>query len=111
LDDELDWPPPDARLLSALWRAEGHLERGEYATAAHTLEHVLALGERELVRGLYHLAAAGYKARDGDRRRAMRQLAHARRRLAPFLPAHSDVEVASLLDLVADEVESEPGQP
>jgi hypothetical protein len=105
MDDELDWPPPDARLTSALWRAEGHLERGEYATAAHTLEHVLALGERELVRGLYHLAAAGYKARNGDRKRALRQLAHARRRLAPFLPVHSEVELAAALDLVEREIE------
>jgi hypothetical protein len=104
VDDELDWPPPDARLRSALWRAEGHLERGEYPAAARTLEDVLALGERELVRGLYHLAAAGYKARCGERERALRQLGHARRRLARFLPAHSEVDLAGLLGVVEREV-------
>jgi hypothetical protein len=104
VDDELDWPPPTARLRSALWRAEGHLERGEYPAAARTLEDVLALGERDLVRGLYHLAAAGYRARRGERERALRQLAHARRRLAPFLPVHSEVDVATLLACVERDV-------
>jgi hypothetical protein len=104
VDDEPDWPPPQARLRSALWRAEGHLERGEYAAAARTLEDVLALGERDLVRGLYHLAAGGYKARSGDRTRALRQLVHARRRLAPFLPARSEVDLAALLAAVEREI-------
>lgn len=53
--------------------------------------------ERELVRGLLHLAAAGYKRADGDERGAERQLAHARRRLAGFLPEASGVDVTGLL--------------
>ena len=60
-DDE--WPPPDARYRSALWRAEGHIERGEWGRAADALEDILGLGDDEVVRGLLHLAAAGYRSR------------------------------------------------
>ena len=69
-EHEDEWPPPDARYRSALWRAEGHLERGEWGRAAVTLEDVLGLGDDQLVRGLLHLAAAGYRSQDGDRERA-----------------------------------------
>ena len=103
---EDDWPPPDARYRSALWRAEGHLERGEWAHAANTLDDVIGVGDDELVRGLRHLAAAGYRARGGDRVRARRQLEHARSRLAPYLPEHEEVDVEALLELVRREVES-----
>ena len=108
MEDEHDdeWPPPDARYRTALWRAEGHLERGEWGQAAVTLDDVLGLGDDELVRGMSHLAAAGYKARDGDRVRAERQLEHARRRLEPYLPAHEEVEVAALIEVVRRTVES-----
>lgn len=101
MEDELDWPPPEARVRAAIWRAEGHLERGEYSAAANALAEVFELArpeEREFLRGLHHLAAAGYKA--GDERRARRQLAHARRRLALFQPTHRELDVAALLDLV-----------
>ena len=80
--DEAEWPPPAARVQSAIWRAEGHIERGEYAKAAHALEEVRGLGgDEELVRGLHHLAAAGWRHQQGDEARARRQLEHARRRL------------------------------
>ncbi len=80
--DEQEWPPPAARVQSAIWRAEGHIERGEYAKAAHALEEVRGLGgDEELVRGLHHLAAAGWRHQEGDEARARRQLGHARRRL------------------------------
>jgi hypothetical protein len=105
-EHEDEWPPPDARYRSALWRAEGHLERGEWGQAAVTLDDVLGLGDDELVRGMRHLAAAGYKARDGDRLRAKRQLDHARRRLAPYLPEHEEVELAALIEVVRRAVES-----
>ena len=39
-------------------------------------------------------------------KRAARQLAHARRRLTPFLPAHRDVDVAALLELVERDLRS-----
>ncbi len=97
-----DWPPPEARLRGALWRAEGELERAEYFAASRTLAAVLPIaGEQtQLVRGLHHLAAAGVKAQEGERERAARQLAHARRRLAAF------PEVEALVELVAREIAS-----
>ena len=97
-----EWPPPEARLRSALWRAEGHLERREYFAASRTLAEVLELAgvDEDLARGLHHLAAAGYKAQVGDRLRARRQLDHARRRLAAF------PDLAALVDLVERDVES-----
>jgi hypothetical protein len=81
VEDE-QWPPSEARVQSAIWRAEGHIERGEYAKAAHALEQVRGLGgDQELVRGLHHLAAAGWRHQEGEPERARRQLEHARRRL------------------------------
>jgi hypothetical protein len=108
MDGDVEWPPPEARVSSALWRAEGQLERGEYVAAALSLEEIIGLapaGDRGLVRGLYHLAAAGYRAAQGDRWRALRQLARAERRLAPFRPVHREVEVAALLEVVRAAVE------
>jgi hypothetical protein len=104
-----DWPPPEARVRAALWQAEGCIERREYFAAARALSDVFdvaPVGERGVVRGLHHLAAAGYKHADGDDRGARRQLAHARRRLEPFLPAHDEVDLAALLDLVTQEIQS-----
>jgi hypothetical protein len=76
---------------------EGHMQRHEYAAAARAFTDAIEAGGGELARGLLHLAAAGYKEQTGDARRAARQLAHARRRLAPFLPEAEDVDVAGLL--------------
>jgi len=80
-DSNAEWPPPEARLRSALWRAEEHIERREFFAAARTLEEAFGLGEDELLHGLHHLAAAGYRAQIGELDRARRQLEHARRRL------------------------------
>jgi predicted negative regulator of RcsB-dependent stress response len=86
-EDEEEWPPPKARVRSAIWRAESHIERGEYAQAARALAQVFGLGGDEaLLRGLYHLAAAGRKHQDGQPDRARRQLEHARRRLGRRRP-------------------------
>jgi hypothetical protein len=74
---EEDWPPPEARRQGAIWRAEGHLEREEFAAAAAALE---GLYDVEAC-GLRHLAAAGYRLQEGDPERGRRQLAYARRRL------------------------------
>jgi len=98
-----EWPPPEARVRSALWHAEGHLERREYFAAFRALSDALpaaSAAERPLLLGLRHLSTAGYRVQQGDRARARRQLAHARRRLSPF----PDTE--ALADLVATEVES-----
>lgn len=110
--EELDWPPPEDRVRAVFWRATGHLERREYRAASRALVEVSELvgeGESELLRGLLHLAAAGYKGRAGDRTRARRQLGHARRRLGPYLPAHGDVDVSALLDLVERDLDSQLG--
>jgi predicted negative regulator of RcsB-dependent stress response len=80
--EDVEWPPPKARVQAAVWRAEGHIERGEYAQAAAALEPVLGLGgDQALLRGLYHLAAAGRRHQQGEEERARRQLDRARRRL------------------------------
>jgi len=104
-----EWPPREARVRAALWDAERRLLDREYVAAAAALANALDAGDadsREVARGLHHLAAAGYRQQTGERPRALRQLAHARRRLAPFLPLYEEVELGSLLDLVAGELES-----
>lgn len=104
-----EWPPPDAQVRSALWRAEGHIERAEYVHAVRALDEALPLAlDRELLHGLRHLAAAGYKARGGDALRARRQLAHARRRLAPYLPEREQVDIAALVARVEADVADVP---
>jgi hypothetical protein len=102
-----EWPPPEARLQGILWRAEGHLLRAEYGQASRALEEAAGLGEPELVAGLRHLSAAGWRAQNGESRRARRQLAHARRRLARFLPEAREVEVARLLDAIVESADGE----
>jgi hypothetical protein len=97
-----DWPPPAARLRSAIWRAEGHIERSEYFAATDALADVFDLADTdaEYVRGLHHLAAAGYKYIHGNPSSARRQLAHARRRLSAY------PEAAELIALVESQVGS-----
>jgi hypothetical protein len=104
VDDE--WPPREARVQAAIWEAERSLERREYLAATSRLADVLDVaGDREeLVRGLHHLGAAGYRAQTGELRRAQRQLERARRRLAPF------PEAAPLVDGVAADIESAGGE-
>jgi hypothetical protein len=101
------WPPPEGRLQGILWRAEGHLFRGEYGQASRALDEAAGLGEDELVAGLRHLAAAGWRAQNGEPERARRQLAHARRRLAPFLPESREVEVARLVHTIVESAHGE----
>ena len=104
MDEE--WPPREARVQATLWEAERSLERREYVAATSRLADVFGLaGDREeLVRGLHHLGAAGYRARIGDPHRARRQLERARCRLAPF------PEAAPLIELVARDIESAGGE-
>lgn len=98
-----EWPPPEARVRAAVWAAQGHLERAEYVAASNTLADALPHAppsERALLLGLRHLAAAGYRAQTDDPERALRQLTHARRRLAAF------PHVSELVELVAAEVDA-----
>jgi hypothetical protein len=100
-EDTSDWPPPDAKLRGIRWRVEEHFERGEFFAAACALREGFGLGDDELLHGLHHLAAAGYRLQSGEPERARRQLAHAQRRLAPY------PETASLIRAV---VESSGGE-
>ncbi len=54
-------------------------------------------GERDFYQGLVHVAVAWYQAGRGNRIGCERQLAKARRRLAPYAPAHEGVDVERLL--------------
>jgi hypothetical protein len=97
---ETDWPPPEARFQGALFFGESHLRKREYLKAAlHFARAAEAASgdDRELARGLVHLAAAGHKRTLGDERGYERQLRHARRRLEPFLPEARRLDLAALL--------------
>jgi predicted metal-dependent hydrolase len=54
-------------------------------------------GERDFYQGLVHVAVAWYQAGRGRHVGCARQLEKARRRLAPFAPAHRGVDLAHLL--------------
>ena len=95
-----DWPTPEARFQGALFFGEAHLRRREYLKAFHHFGRAAQAAEgqdRELARGLMHLAAAGQLGRAGEVEREARQLEHARRRLAPFLPEARRLDIAGLL--------------
>lgn len=104
----VEWPPRDLAAKAALRRgAEELLARG-YGRASRAFADASRLAEgddRELARGLVHLAAAGHRLKVGEPDAAARQLAHARRRLAPSLGRTDPVDVAALVAAV----EREPG--
>ena len=98
------WPPPEARLQSILWRAEGHLLRASTPSGvAGRSTRPAGLGEDELVAGLRHLAAAGRRApntasRSGpDGSSPMRAGAS-----RPFLPEHARSRLRCLLDAIVE---------
>ena len=93
-------------MQAALWEGERLLERRAYLAASSALGDVFGIaGERAaLVKGLHHLAAAGYRAQVGEGDRARRQLERARRRLAAY------PEAAPLVALVASDIESAGGE-
>ena len=119
LDDE--WPPRADRARACFWLGAGELERGSYWHASRSFLEAAAkaagpteaaAGQVELARGLFHLAVAGFKGISGDGPGKARQLVHARRRLAPFLPRHDglDLELAELLAVVEADLRG-PGDP
>jgi predicted metal-dependent hydrolase len=76
------------------------IRSGEYFEAHEELElawRAAAAGERDFFQGLVHVAVAWYQAGRGNRVGCERQLAKARRRLAPYAPAHEGVGVAQVL--------------
>lgn len=109
LDEE--WPPREARVRAAIWQGEGHLLRGEWVHGARTLAGAVGSAEHpDVVRGLRLLCAAGYQARDGDLARARAQVARARRRLAPYLPAYEEVDLEAVIAAVEAAVEGHAGE-
>ena len=94
------WPPPEYRFRACIRRGTGALHRGEFGAAAQAFaeaSHVATGVDREVARGLVHVAAAGYRRRHGDERGFERQLGHAWRRLGPYGPRHGEIDVAALL--------------
>jgi predicted metal-dependent hydrolase len=76
------------------------IRAGEYFEAHEELElawRAAAPAERDFYQGLVHVAVAWYQAGRGNRVGCERQLEKARRRLAPYAPAHAGVDVAQLL--------------
>ena len=88
----------------ALYVGASFLRRGDFFQAHGSFVRAARLApeeERELARGLAHLAAAGHKRRLGDERGCQRQLTHARRRLTPFLPRARNLELTALIEDIA----------
>jgi hypothetical protein len=82
------------------------LRKREWFHAARAFARAAELAgnprDRELARGLLHLAAAGYKDKAGDARGAERQRRHAARRLAPFQLEARRLDHEPLVALVED---------
>ena len=73
---------------------------GRYFEAHEELETAWRAAEpeeRDFLQGLVHVAVAWYQAGRGKQVGCERQLAKARRRLAPYAPSHRGVDVAALL--------------
>ena len=80
------------------------MRRGEYFAAHEELEdawRAAAPEERDFYQGLVHVAVAWYQAGRGRPVACASQLEKAARRLAPYAPAHRDVDVDDVLDQVA----------
>ena len=76
------------------------IRRGAFFEAHEELElawRAAAPEERDFYQGLVHVAVAWYQAGRGNRVGCARQLAKARRRLAPFAPEHRGVDVGAIL--------------
>ena len=89
-----------------------HLERGleliragQYFEAHEELElawRAAEPGERDFYQGLVHVTVAWYQAGRGNAVGFERQLDKAARRLAAYAPEHLGVDVASVLEQVAE---------
>ena len=81
------------------------IRRGEFFAAHEELELAWRAADRaeaDFFQGLVHVAVAWYQAGRGNRPGCERQLEKAARRLAPFAPAHSGVDVGAILRQVDD---------
>ena len=89
---------------SLLARGLELIRSGRYFDAHEVLELAWRAGEpaeRDFLQGLVHVAVAWYQAGRGRRIGCERQLEKAARRLGPYAPAHSGVDVASVLEQLA----------
>ena len=76
------------------------IRAGRYFEAHEVLEEewrVAPPRERDFLQGLIHVAVAWYQSERRNPVGCERQLEKARRRLAPYAPAHRGVDVAALL--------------
>ena len=81
------------------------IRAGRYFEAHEELEdawRVAERAERDFLQGLVHVAVAWYQAGRGRRIGCERQLDKAARRLTPYVPRHRGLDVAVLLESVAD---------
>jgi predicted metal-dependent hydrolase len=81
------------------------IRAGDYFEAHEELEdewRTAPEAERDFLQGLVHVAVAWLHAGRGNRPGCERQLAKAARRLEPYRPEHRRVDVALVLDDVAD---------
>jgi 8-oxo-dGTP pyrophosphatase MutT (NUDIX family) len=81
------------------------IRRGEYFEAHEELEEAWRAAEpaeKDFFQGLVHVTVAWHHAGRGNRPGCERQLAKARRRLAPFAPLHRGVDLVRVLRSVDD---------
>jgi predicted metal-dependent hydrolase len=85
------------------------MRSGQYFEAHESFEDAWRAAEpaeKDFFQGLVHVTVAWYQARRGNRPGCERQLAKAQRRLAAFVPEHRGVDIALLLQSVADAQET-----
>ncbi len=81
------------------------MRRGEYFEAHEELEiawRAAPAEDRDFLQGLVHVTVAWYQAGRGRPVACGRQLEKARRRLAAYAPEHRGVDVASVLEQIAN---------
>lgn len=81
------------------------IRRGEFFDAHEELEdewRTAPSAERDFLQGLVHVAVAWLHAERGNRNGCERQLVKAERRLTAYLPTHRGVDVATVLEDVAE---------
>ncbi len=86
--------------LDSLERGLELIRAGEFFAAHEELEDAWRAAEpdeRDFLQGLVHVAVAWYQAGRGNQVGCERQLEKAGRRLAPYAPAHRNVDVAAVL--------------
>jgi predicted metal-dependent hydrolase len=97
-------PPGLAEGLALLRAGDGFAAHEAFEAAWRTA----AAPERDFYQGLVHVAVAPYQEARGNPVGRARQLEKARRRLAPYAPAHRGVDVGALLAWCERSLAGEP---